>query len=80
MRKNIAQKFSDFAIKNCIPIVLSRTYSSHQRGIVQLPLSNIHLACNFKILHQKQYNFFAKIKYQRNKIDNLKRFLNFEFY
>ena len=32
--------------KNCNPIVLSKTYSSHQRGIVQLPFSNIHLACS----------------------------------
>ena len=36
----------DLAIRNCNPIVLSKTYSSHQSGIVQLPFSNIHLACS----------------------------------
>ncbi len=48
--KYIAKKFCpksscDLAIKNCIPIVLSSTYSSHHRGIIQFPFSNIHLAC-----------------------------------
>ena len=63
----LPNKSCDFAIKNCNPIVLSKTYSSHQRGIVQLPFSNIHLALVHKNLHQTQYNFFAQIKYKRNK-------------
>jgi len=42
----LPKKSCDFAIKNCNPIVLSNTYPSHQRGIVQLPLSSIHLACS----------------------------------
>ncbi len=42
----LPNKSCDFAIKNCNPIVLSKTYSSHQSGIVQLPFSNIHLACS----------------------------------
>ena len=44
-KKFLPKRSCDFAIKNCNPIVLSNTYSSHQRGIIQLPLSNIHLAC-----------------------------------
>ena len=49
--KYAANKFSpniscDLAIRNWIPIVLSKLKSPHHKGIVQFPFSNIHLACN----------------------------------